>query len=134
MNITSTSDGITIEGYIATWYVIDTKETPFGELFLLENELYGDEVPCLIVDSESRVLTSTAWNGFDDLEDVEVEWWVKDRVLAFMRNKVSQLRDKRRVLGYTEQEEREYELLTAQIDIIGEMRTELVEFKFRKEN
>lgn len=49
--LNSNSEGIEIKGYEGTYYVIDTHITPIGIYFLLESELYGDEVPCILTDS-----------------------------------------------------------------------------------
>lgn len=79
--ITRTSDHITVEGHVGTWYVIDegnfelTPDTSRGpetiraHLFLLEHEEYGDEAACVIVDESGKLVMDDIWNGFDDLDD-----------------------------------------------------------------
>jgi 5'(3')-deoxyribonucleotidase len=63
------SSSITINGYIGTWYVIDTKEINGEKLFLLESEKFGDQAACLIVDETGLVKLDEVYNGFDDYED-----------------------------------------------------------------
>ncbi|MEW6215830.1 MAG: hypothetical protein AB1478_11630, partial [Nitrospirota bacterium] len=36
--------------------------------YLLESEIYGDEVPCLIVDKAGKIILDEVYNGFSDLE------------------------------------------------------------------
>ena len=64
---------IEIEGHIGTWYVIKAMSHKIvgGEFaFLLEHEEYGDEVPCLIVDCNYKIIADEIWNGFGDLDDL----------------------------------------------------------------
>ena len=69
------SEGIKIEGYKGTYYVIDTRVTPIGIYFLLESEVYGDEVPCILTDSylnftyETYDCISIALNEFRTYND-----------------------------------------------------------------
>lgn len=69
MILTKYSKGIYIADYEGTWYVIDTKEYYGQELFLLENEKYGDEAACIIADRDGTVLLDDVWNGFKDWEE-----------------------------------------------------------------
>ena len=54
-----------------TFYVIsDTVININGKLkrvYLLENEVLGDEVPCIIIDSDYNIILDNVYNGFDDL-------------------------------------------------------------------
>lgn len=68
------SEGIEIEGYSGTWYVIDVQRIQDRDLFLLESEIYGDEAACLIVDENRNVVMDNVHNGFDDyIEAVSVD-------------------------------------------------------------
>ena len=45
---------------------MDIKGT-LKRVYLLENEIYGDEVPCIIIDGDYNVILDNVYNGFDDL-------------------------------------------------------------------
>lgn len=62
-------DNIKVEGHIGTFYVIKEVVSPIGRLHLLESELYGEDAPCLWVDSACRVILDNVWNGVDDLDE-----------------------------------------------------------------
>lgn len=59
-----------IDGHIGTWHVVDQA----AGLFLLEHDSHGDEAPGLIVDGAGRVVFDDAWNGFDDLAEIDPEF------------------------------------------------------------
>lgn len=63
------TEGIILEGYEGTWYVIDEEYINGRQLYLLESEDCGDEVPCIIIDDEKNVILDDVWNGFDDLDE-----------------------------------------------------------------
>lgn len=67
--ITADSDELIIDGYEGTWYVVDTETVDGKELFLLENENYGDETFGIIIDKDRNVLVDEAWNGFSDYHE-----------------------------------------------------------------
>ena len=67
--ITENSDELIIDGYEGTWYVVDTETVDGKELFLLENEEYGDETFGIIIDKDRNVLVGEAWNGFSDYHE-----------------------------------------------------------------
>lgn len=67
--ISSDSDALIIDGYEGTWYVVDTEIVDGKELFLLENEEYGDETFGIIIDKDRNVLVDEAWNGFSDYHE-----------------------------------------------------------------
>ena len=82
MIITRVSEHIKIEGYDGTWYVIDegnfvlTPDTDDGRpltipanLFLLEQEQYGDDVANIIIAKDGSLVLDDVVNGFGDLED-----------------------------------------------------------------
>lgn len=62
-------EGIVLEGYEGTWYVINEEYFNGRKLYLLESEDLGEEVPFIIVDEEKNVILEEAWNGFDDLDE-----------------------------------------------------------------
>ena len=41
-------------------------------MFLLEHQTYGDEAASLIVDQDLNVVLDDVWNGFDDLDLLEL--------------------------------------------------------------
>ena len=61
------SDGIEILGHIGTWYVIDRTVRFSKEYFLLESEEYGEDAPCIIVDSVKRIIRENVTDGFNEL-------------------------------------------------------------------
>lgn len=67
--ISADSDSLIIDGYESTWYVVDTEAVDGKELFLLENEEYGDETFGIIIDKDRNVLVDEAWNGFADYHE-----------------------------------------------------------------
>ena len=67
--ITADSDELVIDGYEGTWYVVDTETVDGKEIFLLENEDYGDETFGIIIDKDRNVLVDEAWNGFADYHE-----------------------------------------------------------------
>ena len=64
-------NNIKLKGYYGTFYIIsdtvmDIKGT-LKRVYLLENEVYGDEVPCIIIEGNYKVILDNVYNGFDDL-------------------------------------------------------------------
>ncbi|MGC6586168.1 hypothetical protein ACPV3A_14520 [Paenibacillus sp. Dod16] len=58
---------IKINGHKGTWSAISNRPTSDGHtLFLLEHDVYGEDVPCLIVDENAELLLEDVWNGFGD--------------------------------------------------------------------
>lgn len=62
-------ENIELEGIDGTWYVIDESIHKGENVYLLENEIWGDETPGIIVNEKLEVLELNSFNGFDDLED-----------------------------------------------------------------
>lgn len=63
-----------IYGHKGTWYeiyraMVGKEGEEKTEYILLENEVYGDEVPCLIVEASCpyTVVLEDVYRGFDDL-------------------------------------------------------------------
>ena len=67
--ISSDSDALIIDGYEGTWYVADTETVDGKDLFLLENEEYGDETFGIIIDKDRNILVDEVWNGFADYHE-----------------------------------------------------------------
>lgn len=63
------NEGIKIKGHRGTWYVIDEAVYDGKRLYLLESEIWGDEVASLIVDEDCDVILDDVWNGFFDYEE-----------------------------------------------------------------
>lgn len=64
-------NNIKLKGYKDRFYVIsdtvmDIKGT-LKRVYLLENEVYGDEVPCIIIDGDYNVIMDNVYNGFEYL-------------------------------------------------------------------
>ena len=36
----------------------------------MENDRWGDEAPCLIINAAKEIILDSVWNGFDDLEEL----------------------------------------------------------------
>ena len=52
--------------YVISDTVMDIKGT-LKRVYLLESEIYGDEVPCIIIDGDYNVIMDNVYNGFEDL-------------------------------------------------------------------
>jgi hypothetical protein len=63
-------DSIRIKCYKGTWYVIDRTTRNNKEYFLLESEIWGDDVPCIIVDENNKVVMDDVHNGFTDFDEM----------------------------------------------------------------
>ena len=64
-------NNVKLKGYYGTFYIIsdtvmDIKGT-LKRVYLLESEVWGDEVPCIIIDGDYNVILDNVYNGFDDL-------------------------------------------------------------------
>ena len=70
------SDQIAVEGHVGTWYAIDEAEVGGEKFFLLEYEEYGDEVACVAVNEQGKLVAEDLWNGFDeDFQDAVKEYF-----------------------------------------------------------
>ena len=70
------SDQIAVEGHVGTWYAIDEAEVGGEKFFLLEHEEYGDEVACVAVNEQGKLVAEDLWNGFDeDFQDAVKEYF-----------------------------------------------------------
>ena len=59
-------DNIKVKGYKGTWYIIDEAFIQAKKVYLLESEVWGEDVPALVVDKNLNVLLDECYNGFDD--------------------------------------------------------------------
>ena len=70
------SDQIAVKGHVGTWYAIDEAEVGGEKFFLLEHEEYGDEVACVAVNEQGKLVAEDLWNGFDeDFQDAVKEYF-----------------------------------------------------------
>ena len=70
------SDQIAVEGHVGTWYAIDEAEVGGEKFFLPEHEEYGDEVACVAVNEQGKLVAEDLWNGFDeDFQDAVKEYF-----------------------------------------------------------
>lgn len=56
-------DRAKIEGYVGLWYSIDSEIIEGEAYYLLESEEFGDDIPCIIVDSDLSVVFEDVYNG-----------------------------------------------------------------------
>ena len=87
LQITEQTQGLAVDGHFGTWHTIDSMK--FGELklFLMEHAEYGDEVACVIVDSNGKLLAEDVWNGFDQeiLDMIAAEQGTSQSLAASMQ-------------------------------------------------
>jgi hypothetical protein len=71
-------ESIQIKGYRNTWSAVDDLETEqFGKVFLMENDVYGDETCYLVVNEDGERLQDK--NGVDISETFDdLETWYDD--------------------------------------------------------
>lgn len=62
-------NNIKVDQYKGTWYVIDESFYDSKKVYLLESEQFGEDIPCLIVDKDLKVVKNNVWNGFGDLDE-----------------------------------------------------------------
>lgn len=68
VRLTGDSEGISVEGFIGTWYVIDVVERDGKSYYLLEHEEHGDDADSIFVDKEGTLVLDCARNGAEDLD------------------------------------------------------------------
>ena len=86
--LTEDSQDVSVAGHIGTWHVIDSCERakPYdmggvATYYLLEHDTFGEDAPCVIVNSTGKLVLDEVYNGFEDLKEA-VE--VFDETLAEM--------------------------------------------------
>lgn len=62
-------NNIKVDQYKGTWYIIDESFYNSKKVYLLESEQFGEDIPCLIVDKDLKVVKNNVWNGFGDLDE-----------------------------------------------------------------
>lgn len=76
--------------YEDTFYVIDKATYNGKDLYLLESENYGEDVPGIIVDEDRNVILEDVVNGFDDYlerrEDLLNRYDLKETILLYDNN------------------------------------------------
>lgn len=60
---------IKINGFKDTWYIIDESFHNGKQVYLLESEKYGEDIPSIIVDKNFNIIKLNVYNGFDDLSE-----------------------------------------------------------------
>lgn len=60
------SDHIRVAGHRGTWYVIDSRCINDEQFFLLEHDLYGNDVANVVINQYGELVEEDVWNGFDD--------------------------------------------------------------------
>ena len=72
-------NGIIVEGFIGTWYIIDEVGRGDNTYYLLESEVYGEDTPCIAIRDDGTVLMSGIENGIDDITEYLDEYeYVRD--------------------------------------------------------
>jgi hypothetical protein len=67
--VTNESKDLKVEGHRGKWYVIDNGFHNSNEVFLLEHQTYGEDVPCLIVDKSGKIILEDVFNGLSELDN-----------------------------------------------------------------
>lgn len=62
-------ENLRIQGYKGTWYVIDECFYNGKKYYMLESEIWGDEVPALIVNSDMNIVIDNMGFKIDDVYD-----------------------------------------------------------------
>lgn len=64
---------IKIQGSKGKWTVIDEITIEGRQLYLLENEIYSESVPKIIIDKDLNIVEDEVFNGFEDyLEKLKI--------------------------------------------------------------
>lgn len=67
------NDNIKVEGITGSWYVVSKAMQDNGQLMLLlESEQYGEDVPCLIVDKDLKIVLEDVESFEDYLNNSEI--------------------------------------------------------------
>ncbi|MCL2549937.1 MAG: hypothetical protein FWE78_03255 [Methanimicrococcus sp.] len=60
-------DNVKIEGKEGTWREIGGRDISGWSLYLMENDAYGEEEPCIIIDENNNVILEDVWDGMDEI-------------------------------------------------------------------
>lgn len=71
--ITESSFRVELDGYAGTWNVIENAEIDGRELFMLENDYYGDSVAYIVADKDGNVVDNNVWGNFEEYENTLVK-------------------------------------------------------------
>ena len=66
-------DGIKVPGCVGTWHVCDDAHAYYkhiGWCHLLEEDTFGDEMECVIVNEDGQFLCEDHYDGFDALDEL----------------------------------------------------------------
>lgn len=66
--ISSTGFRVELDGYSGAWNVIDNAEIDGRELFMLENDYYGNSVAYIVADKDGNVIDDNVWGDFSEYE------------------------------------------------------------------
>ena len=74
------SDHIRVAGHRGTWYVIESSCINDEQFFLLEHDLYGNDVANVVINQYGELVEEDVWNGFDDcvLEAIDEYFGMKE--------------------------------------------------------
>lgn len=67
--ITERSFRVEFDGYSGAWNVIDSAEIGGRELFMLENDYYGDSLAYIVADKDGNVIDDNVWGDFEEYEN-----------------------------------------------------------------
>lgn len=71
--ITESSFRVELDGYAGAWNVIENAEIDGRELFMLENDYYGDSVAYIVADKDGNVVDNNVWGNFEEYENTLVK-------------------------------------------------------------
>jgi hypothetical protein len=50
------------------WYEIDKQAFGDDFLYLMESQVWGDNIPCIIIDKDNKIIMKDVYNGFEELD------------------------------------------------------------------
>lgn len=71
--ITERSFRVELDGYSGAWNVIENAEIDGRELFMLENDYYGDSVAYIVADKDGNIVDNNVWGDFEEYENTLVK-------------------------------------------------------------
>ena len=71
--ITASSFRVELDGYSGAWNVIENAEIDGRELFMLENDYYGDSVAYIVADKDGNIVDNNVWGDFEEYENTLVK-------------------------------------------------------------
>ena len=70
--LTAESFRVELDGYMGAWNVIENAEIDGRELFMLENDYYGDSAAYIIADKDGKIVDDNVWGDFEEYENALV--------------------------------------------------------------